>query len=128
MKITNISVIPLLIVVAACSIPIKNATVTRALDGTVTQMTGVIQGSLAGDSPVSMAEIGSGVTCSGATNSSGVGSMTCSDGKVIPLNVPSDQYGKLSGAYVGTLPDGTVYASGWGAGADLVKLAAMLPN
>lgn len=126
----NIKIISFLglLSVAACTgtVEIPNASVARSPDGTVTRMTGMIQGSLVGSSPVSMKSVDSDLTCAGDTNSNGIGSMQCSDGSVIAIEIPEEKYGTFSGTYSGTLPDGTVYVSGWGQFADIQQLEAAL--
>lgn len=116
-----------LILLAGCAtIQIPNATVSRAPNGELLRLTGTIQGSLIDESPFAMQSVDSDLTCSGSTDTSGQGQMTCSDGSVMEISVPSEIYGRLSGSYVTTLPDGTIYASGWGSDADLDQLTQMV--
>lgn len=122
----KIALIGAAVSLSACAISIKNASVSKLLDGTEVLMTGEITGNLFGDSPFTMQVIGANVVCKGATNRKGQGSMTCSDGRVIAINVPKDQYRKLNGSYVYTLPDGTITAIGWGKEADFDSLRKKL--
>lgn len=107
-------------------VPIESAAVSRSTDGKLTRWTGRIMGKLVGDSPFEWRKVGTDYICKGATNSSGEGSATCSDGKIMPVKVPRKLYGHLTGSYVQKMPDGSLFASGWGAAADLDKLEAML--
>jgi len=108
-------------------IPIESAAVSRSPDGKLTRWTGRIMGKLVGDSPFEWRKVGTDYVCKGATNSSGIGSATCSDGKIMPVEVPRQLYGSFSGSYVQKMPDGTLFASGWGGDADPDKLEKMLP-
>jgi hypothetical protein len=128
MKIISIATVGIVVTAfsACATIAIPNASVSRSPSGEILMMTGTIQGSLVSDSPVTMTATNSDLTCSGATNTDGVGEMTCSDGSVIDITVPPELYGSFSGSYVTTQDDGTVYAAGWGQDADLELLAAML--
>jgi len=111
---------------AGCTIPIKQASVTQFPDGTTLRMTGEIQGRPVGDSSFALSEVGGGISCSGITTSSGVGTMTCSDGSTSNFQIPPEKYGTFSGSYVLSQPDGSITASGWGKGADLVLLQNLL--
>lgn len=111
---------------AACSVPIENATVIRSSSGKETLMTGMIHGSPVGDSPFEMNILGSSVTCSGKTNMAGKDHITCTDGFTLEFTVPKGKYGTFSGSYVERLADGRIMAFGWGSEADHAHLRQLL--
>jgi hypothetical protein len=98
-------------------------TVQHAPDGTETVMTGRILPKMNYSSTFALSAEG-GSTCSGSFTSTGNGAMTCSDGLSIDISVPSDQYGRTTGAYL-VENGGIGVAVGWGDKADAALLRAM---
>ena len=66
------------------------------------------------------------VTCAGSTASSGQGTIQCNDGQSAVMSIPKPPYGQFNGSYVDRFPWGDV-AVGWGTGADVAALTALLP-
>lgn len=63
------------------------------------------------------------VTCTGATDAQGIGTLNCSNGRVLPLAIQG--YGKFNGAYVETYGEVKV-AIAWGKRAKPEQLPPLL--
>lgn len=69
-----------------------------------------------------------GTTCSGTTTPKGEGFMTCSDGLEIPIDIPTDKYGRPSGSYAAPNAAGTITAVGWGNESDIDFVRSLLAS
>jgi hypothetical protein len=110
-------------------VPIDSTLVTRAPNGQVSVYKGTVHGRQIGGSTIELKKEGTDTSCEGTLSSDGEGAITCSDGANFAMKGDKENYGKMSGAYAGRLPDGTVFASGWGKNAsDTAALRQMLPK
>jgi hypothetical protein len=128
------AVIAALVVLKACGeaserqaaledgIPLVN--IIREPSGQETVLVGTIQPRMNFTSTFSTSSE-TGIECGGEFNNRGVGSVICTNGWRLNLEIPTDLYGTLNGSYVQTV-DGIGSAVGWGSEADTELLRSLM--
>jgi hypothetical protein len=97
--------------------PIPIASVLRQSDGREFVSSGRLALNMDGSSSVRMAIATDGIECAGDINARGVGEVICTGGIRYPIQIPREQFGRMSGAYVDRQSEFTL-SVGWGDRAD----------
>lgn len=103
-------------------IPLVN--VIREPSGKETVLTGTIQPKMDFTSTFSTRSA-DGIECRGEFSNRGVGTVNCTNGWQLALQIPSNLYGTMNGSYVEAV-DGIGTAVGWGSDADAEKLRKLM--
>jgi hypothetical protein len=103
-------------------IPLVN--IIKEPNGNETVLSGKIQPRMNFTSSFS-ARSDSGVECSGEFNNRGAGTVSCTNGWKLNLQIPQELYGTLNGSYIETV-DGIGSAVGWGSQADAALLRTLM--
>ena len=103
-------------------IPLVN--IVKEPSGKETVLTGTIQPHINFSSTLET-QSPDGIKCSGKFNSRGVGTLTCTNGWNLDLEIPKGMYGTPNGSYVET-SNGVGVAVGWGSDAKVDVLRAKM--
>jgi hypothetical protein len=107
--------------------PIPIASVLRQRDGREFVSSGGLALNMDGSSSVRMTIPADGIECAGDISSRGVGEVICTGGIRYPIQIPREQFGKMSGAHVDRQPDFSL-SVGWGDQADVEKLRVAISD